>query len=1366
MTRALFENDIDEEDLLNMVIPPPPEELKGIDAHKRLMISSIEVENFKSYYGRQVIGPFHKNFTAIIGPNGSGKSNVIDSLLFVFGYRAAKIRSKKVSVLIHNSAAHDDIDKCRVQVNFQQIIDEPDGKYTVIPGSQFNVSRAGFKNNSSEYYYNGKKMQFKEVAHILRDVGIDLIHNRFLILQGEVEQISLMKPKAPSPNEEGMLEYLEDIIGCSRLKAPIERLNEKCTKLQDQRTTQFSRVKHAEREKEALENPVKEIMQHLRLENAITLVESKQLYKKKYRKEDHLENLTPKIEEIKDEIKTDRDQLKEVLKQQDEQNKALKALQKTVEQAEDGLLKTKTTRSNMDAELQQKQKELKRNKEKIEKLQVDIKKEEKKLAEYEAQPEKCEKKIGEQKIVAAEAEEAEEKWQKELDSRLTELEDKSKDLNEKKKAREQELAVATKSEDDASSKLLIAQEDRRNMCDEEAREETKMKEIEQNMTETEKNLEAKKVECEKIRSAIPGKGEAIAEAEKKREELKRRREELDKEIRPLRGKLQEEKSAASSMKSQNAVVNALMREREKGNIPGIYGRLGDLGGIPQKYDGAISTTCGALDNIVVSDVDCAQNCIKFLKQNSIGQATFIALDRQLHFKNRMNNKPETPENAPRLFDLITVKDKDVLPAFYYALQDTLYADDITSATRISMNYGRRWRVVTAKGELVDTGGTMTGGGNSTRTGRIGTSVRVDTSNRRRSGMGVEELEQKLKEMEKEILDVTRELETCNRQIDSLTKERTHLTRRLETVENEINNTSSRLAGLKESFKAQQEQVKKVKRNENAIQEATEKVAVLEKERDKAAKSADKIRSQVSNINGELQTIFDEIVGDCQKNLDEAKERKTAATKAVTKEQTALNTVSRNISKTQKKLTELNSDLERTEGGIESDEEKIQEFEVKLKSLVEQIEEEEKTKVEAEEALREASAKNAESNDEEIKLKEQLNELEKRLKEVQEKVAKIKHDIHHCDSELSKLSFQYVTFVDRLPAALTAPDSSDDVLAEAYNIEVDAIKAKGPSNAAIPVAPEADDEAEPMETDMDETDGSVEKMDEGVDEPEQRPITVHNMIGTIAIPAPSREAMQELSEQEFQFHMANLEAKKVNKRHDFNNLVEFYHKLLKYEKENAELEAISAKRDAHRNFLAELKAMRHNEFMAGFQKIGSALKEMYQMITLGGDASLDLVDSLDPFNEGVSFGVRPPKKSWKQITNLSGGEKTLSSLALVFALHQYKPTPLYVMDEIDAALDFRNVSIIGHYIKEKTKNAQFIIISLRNNMFELGDRLVGIYKTHDCTKNVCVDPDKVAKATEQRHEQIAKAKEERAEARRRAIAETPGTGTQDDPLVLM
>ena len=124
--------------------------------------------------------------------------------------------------------------------------------------------------------------------------------------------------------------------------------------------------------------------------------------------------------------------------------------------------------------------------------------------------------------------------------------------------------------------------------------------------------------------------------------------------------------------------------------------------------------------------------------------------------------------------------------------------------------------------------------------------------------------------------------------------------------------------------------------------------------------------------------------------------------------------------------------------------------------------------------------------------------------------------------------------------------------------------------------------------------------------------------------------------------------------------------------------------------------------------------------MGGNAELELVDSIDPFSEGILFSVMPPKKSWRNISNLSGGEKTLSSLALVFALHNYKPTPIYIMDEIDAALDFKNVSIVANYIKDRTKDAQFIVISLRNNMFELAERLVGIYKNENMTKSTTIE----------------------------------------------
>jgi len=90
---------------------------------------------------------------------------------------------------------------------------------------------------------------------------------------------------------------------------------------------------------------------------------------------------------------------------------------------------------------------------------------------------------------------------------------------------------------------------------------------------------------------------------------------------------------------------------------------------------------------------------------------------------------------------------------------------------------------------------------------------------------------------------------------------------------------------------------------------------------------------------------------------------------------------------------------------------------------------------------------------------------------------------------------------------------------------------------------------------------------------------------------------------------------------------------------------------------DLRRLRLEEFTDCFGRITLKLKEMYHMITLGGDSELELIDSLDPFLEGDVCSVRPLKKSWKNISNLSGGEKTLSSLALMFALHRCKPTPL-------------------------------------------------------------------------------------------------------------
>lgn len=219
---------------------------------------------------------------------------------------------------------------------------------------------------------------------------------------------------------------------------------------------------------------------------------------------------------------------------------------------------------------------------------------------------------------------------------------------------------------------------------------------------------------------------------------------------------------------------------------------------------------------------------------------------------------------------------------------------------------------------------------------------------------------------------------------------------------------------------------------------------------------------------------------------------------------------------------------------------------------------------------------------------------------------------------------------------------------------------------------------------------------------------------------TEDELKSYSMDDVQYKVSVLEENLKSKTPNLNVIDEYQKKMNVLVERIKVLEDITNKRNDMRKLFDDVKKRRYTEFMQGFNIITKKLKEMYQMITQGGNAELELVDSMDPFSEGIAFSVRPPRKSWKNISNLSGGEKTLSSLALVFALHYYKPSPLYFLDEIDAALDFKNVSIVANYIKDRTKNAQFIIISLRSNMFELADYLTGIYKVDDCTDSLTIE----------------------------------------------
>ncbi|XP_029963747.1 structural maintenance of chromosomes protein 4 isoform X1 [Salarias fasciatus] len=1220
------------EEILGSIPPPPPPAMTNEPGAPRLMITHLVNRNFKSYAGEQILGPFHKRFSCIIGPNGSGKSNVIDSMLFVFGYRAQKIRSKKLSVLIHSSDKHKDVQSCTVEVHFQKIIDKEGDDYEVILNSKFYVSRTANKDNSSAYHINGKKATFKEVGALLRSHGIDLDHNRFLILQGEVEQIAMMKPKGQTEHDEGMLEYLEDIIGSCRLKEPIHTLSRRIELLNEQRGEKLNRVKLVEKEKNALEGEKNKAVEFLTLENDIFKHKSqlcqyyvhdlqKRVVDREQEKQKILEDnkeLSEKNAKISQEMEKKNQELKNVEKKENKINKYIETQ------------KEKFTQLDLqDVEVREK---IKHCKSKNKKQQKQLEKDKEKLEEVRRVPANSEKAISEATARKEELEKVKVKEEEKLKEVMESLKEETSGLQQDKEKKEKELLELSKSVNETRSRMDLAQSELDIYLSRHNTALTALNTAKQTLQTTTDTLRDRRAAIKDLEVKIPQKEKELKKDEVELEQLVKMDNDTRDVVRNLRQKVDEAKSSMSSNRSRGKVLDALMQQKRSGKIPGIFGRLGDLGAIDEKFDVAISSSCGALDNIVVDTIDTAQRCVTFLKEQNIGVATFIGLDKMKVWEKNMA-PIRTPENSPRLFDMVRVQDESVRPAFYFALRDTLVAQDMEQATRMAFQKDRRWRVVTLKGQIIEMAGTMTGGGKVMK-GRMGSSI------------GTEFSQAELDQMESKLNEKVSKLQDCQEKKLQLEESVQRLRPQLRDMKNTLEKYTKSMTSMADQETHLKVQMKELEANvlaaapDKAKQKQMEKsLEAFKKDFEAASSKAGKVENEVKRLHNLIVDINSHKLKAQQDKLDKVNKELDNCSSTITKAQVAIKTADRNLKKCEESVARVQAEMEENEKAMVELTEQLKKLEDEAGEVMKSCHEAEAALPEVQEQHEEVLKEIKALQQEEHALQEQSLSVRLRVEQIESTISEHNNKIKHWQKEATKLSLHTIEDKQAEPLPILTPDE-------------------------------------------------LEKISD--------PNVLVNQ-------------------------MMTLETRCSQMKPNLGAIAEYKKKEELYLQRVAQLDEITTERDNFKRGYEDLRKQRLNEFMTGFNMITNKLKENYQMLTLGGDAELELVDSLDPFSEGIMFSVRPPKKSWKKIFNLSGGEKTLSSLALVFALHHYKPTPLYFMDEIDAALDFKNVSIVACYIYEQTKNAQFIIISLRNNMFEIADRLIGIYKTHNTTKSVGINP---------------------------------------------
>jgi structural maintenance of chromosome 4 len=279
----------------------------------------------------------------------------------------------------------------------------------------------------------------------------------------------------------------------------------------------------------------------------------------------------------------------------------------------------------------------------------------------------------------------------------------------------QEKSIFQAALDTAETKVKILVDKTSRMSDRLAKAETELSNVD--TVECTKREELQNCEQELNQAQT-----RIAEAKQEDVVLAGKATQVSAKLKQLLTRIEEAKNVQGSngAHQRSPAVRDLLHAARKGgplDKVGVVGRLGDLATIDAQYDVAISTACGGmLDYIVVQSTAGVQRCLDYLRENKIGRANFIPLDKMK--KGAHDRQVETPENAPRLFDLITPANFAITPALFLAVQDTLVAPDLETATRWGYDFGKRWRVVTVDGKVIEASGTMSGGGTAVRKGAM------------------------------------------------------------------------------------------------------------------------------------------------------------------------------------------------------------------------------------------------------------------------------------------------------------------------------------------------------------------------------------------------------------------------------------------------------------------------------------------------------------------------------------------------------------------------------------------------------------------------------------------------------------------------
>ncbi len=1160
-----------------------------------MRLKQIDIEGFKSFADKVSL-QLSAGVTAIVGPNGSGKSNISDAVRWVLGEQSARaLRGTKMEDVIFNGAEkRRPLSYCEVTLTFEN----EDG-FLHLPTTEVSVSRRVFRNGDSEYLINQSACRMRDIQALFYDTGVGK-EGYSIIGQGRIEEIL-------SSKGDERRAALEEAAGVMKYKVRREEAQRKLKNVDADMLRVTDIISELETSLEPLKQKSEEARRYLSLRDTLKDLEINLFLEQYDRNRQRVESVRQHVAEREAFEAQQKQRQAELQTELSLENEKVALTEKLVDLAKD---KAVELASNLQKHIGNAQLHAQRAdflQEQVEELARQQQADDARIEELNA-------------ALAAQSEAPP------LD--LVQLEAEAQALMDQARSVGDEVAEKEAALDALKEQLMDVVNSAGESKARLARMETLRAQAQERKVELDARAQAARAEVEGLEAELAQAQQVYEQAAQAQKEAADAYARMQSDVQTLQQQLtqaqtQAQDAIAQAKQSEHAhvmqkqlardyegyanSVRSLMRDIQNGRVDhhGVLGTVGALVQVPQELEKAIEQALGgSLQNVIVDDSVVAKRLIEHLRAQHYGRVTFLPQQslRIRTFTQQERMQLQQPGVLGCASELISFS-QDVRPAMTFLLGRTVVVKDLDAGIAVTRRCPFSFRCVTLLGDILQSGGAMTGG--SVRERGLVSRERLiaqAAQKAQQDAQRAQELREQYDALQKAYRDRRAELETQQQTLYAHKAEMTVLHERLDGTQFALEKAQNQHAQL----------LTECGRVEQMIERAQAELSHTERagEQDEAA-----LRHQI-----EQQT----------QSLLSLRERYDALTEQA--------------HEARQTLAVQRSEQAAQVGERERRERELARTQQRRQARAEQLSQLQQKRAQAQ---------------------EQSEETQLHIAQMQQEVTDNQSALQTLQTQLSQLQSQSQVIVQE-------DKKIDEAIAQS-------VEARYRAQAQLE---RLDVEFETMQQKLwDDYELSYAQV-----KPMQKPIAYQETARQV------RQIQAEIREMDAVHPGAIEEYQRVRERYDF----------LTTQRDDLQ----KAKADLQ-SLIEELTEQMQKQFLAQFDIINEHFSRIFVALFGGGKASMRLQDPENAMECGIDIIAQPPGKNLQLITLLSGGERALTAIALLFALLEVRATPFCILDEIEAALDEENLRLFADFLKAYAKQTQFIVITHRRPTMEAAETMYGI-----------------------------------------------------------